>query len=186
MSVPEQELTPSGELEVRIPVLRAIFRAVLWWMDPDHNPDSAVYGLITVGAVIAAESAHAFDPWREVGAVTVVLILYWVAHAYSTLLGQRFTQGAQLSFRKAAEVAYHEWAVFRGASLPILAMVLAAAFVGTSNAVDIAGLATTIVVLLVFELAAGLRSRLSGAGLLVQLAIGAGFGLAIVSVRAIL
>jgi hypothetical protein len=151
-------------------------------MDPDHNPDSAVYGLITVGAVIATESAHAFAPWREVLAVTVVLLLYWVAHAYSTFLGRRFAEGAPIGFAKFWEVALHEWAVFRGASLPILAMVLAALVVGTSGAVDAAGLGTTIVVLLIFELAAGLRSRLSGPMLLVQLAIGAGFGLAIVSV----
>ncbi len=158
----------------------------MWWMDAEHNPDSAVYGLITVGAVIATESAHAGSAWREVLAVTVVLILYWIAHAYSTFLGRRFTEGAPLGLSNAAETAYHEFAVFRGAGLPIIAMAVAALFGAGSEVVDAAGLVTTVVVLLVFELAAGLRTHLTGLGLVGQLAIGVGFGVAIVSVRSIL
>ena len=163
-----------------------VLKVVLWWMDSEHNPDSAVYGLITVGAVIATESAHAGSAWREVLAVTVVLVLYWLAHAYSTFLGRRFTEGSALGLSSAAETAYHEFAVFRGAALPIIAMAVAALFGAGSEAVDVAGLVTTVVVLLIFELAAGLRTRLTGLGLLGQLAIGVGFGVAIVSVRSIL
>jgi hypothetical protein len=184
--VPELDPLPLGEVSVGSTALDRLLKVVLWWMASESNPDSAVYGLITVGAVIATESAHAFDPWREVLAVTVVLVLYWLAHAYSTLLGSRYTEGAVLNLSKISEVGYHEFAVFRGAALPIVAMAVAAAVGAGANVVDIAGLATVIAVLLVFELAAGLRSRLSGPMMLLQLAIGAGFGLVIVSVRTIL
>jgi hypothetical protein len=141
---------------------------------------------MTVGAVVSAESAYPFHPWREVLSVSLVLVVYWGIHAYSTLLGRRYVEATPLSPRNIVEEARFEWAVLRGGSIPIVAMAIAALFAASSNVVSFTGIIMTIVTLMAFELAAGLRARLRGWMLAGQLCIGAGFGLSLVLIRAIL
>ena len=44
---------------------------------------AAIYGLMTVGALLAAESADSETYAETVGAVAVTMIVYWLAHSYA-------------------------------------------------------------------------------------------------------
>ena len=178
--------TTPGEVKSGLRLLNPVLGAVIWWMEPDKNAGSAVYGLMTVGAVVSAESAYAFAPWREVLSVALVLFVYWGIHSYSTLLGRRYVEAAPLSLGNIVEEARFEWSVLRGGSIPLFAMAVAALLRVSSGAVSATGIIATIVALMAFELAAGLRARLSGWMLVLQLCVGAGFGLSLVLIRAIL
>lgn len=169
-----------------VPLVSPVIRGILWVLDPADNPASVVYGFITVGAVIAAESGAGIPLQRSILATLVVLILYWCAHAYSSLLGARLQDGKAISLRSLSHALRKEWALMRGASLPIVAMILVWIFHGSAPAAEWAGILTVVALLILLEVAAGLRSKLSGWGIFLQGCVGIAFGAGLVAIRALL
>jgi hypothetical protein len=47
------------------------------------NPGAVVYGTVTVGAVLATESAQRETYASTLEGVLVALVLYWLAHSYA-------------------------------------------------------------------------------------------------------
>lgn len=67
------------------------------------TPDNAagvVYGVITVGALMAAESGRHESYLDALALALVATLLYWLAHAYADLLGRRLTTGDPLTARR--------------------------------------------------------------------------------------
>jgi len=170
----------------RVPGLNPLVRAFLYVLDPSNNPSSVVYGLVTVGAVIAAESARATDAAREIAATVVVIALYWCAHSYSVLLGRRLDQGVHISWSEAGRALTKEWAIMRGASIPVIGMLIAWALGHPIDVVEWTGLITVVVLLVLFEVAAGLRSKLGTGGIILQACLGIAIGCGIIAVRGLL
>jgi len=166
--------------------LHRLARGIIWWLDPDSNPGAVVYGIITVGAVIAAESARPADPTREIVATTVVLLVYWMAHSYATVQGERFAKREPLSSKVVVSTVATEAAIVRGASLPIIAMIIAELAGASASTIGYVGMIASIGVLVFFELITGLRSQLGPWALVLQGLVGVSFGLAIVAVRSLL
>lgn len=46
-----------------------------------ENPGDAIYGAIAVGVLLAAETPRRETYARTVAAVTITLLLYWLAHS---------------------------------------------------------------------------------------------------------
>lgn len=164
-------------------------RAVAWlaglggWLEPEDNPSGVIYGTITAGALLAAESTRRETLAEAIGAVAVTLVLYWLAHAYSSALGARLESGGAWSARQLLRVAAHEAALLKGATLPLVVLVVAAvAGVSTSGAV-FAALVATALLLVVLEMIASRRARLKGLELLVQVLVTAGLGLGVVVLK---
>jgi hypothetical protein len=166
-------------------VIPAPFRFVLWALDPGVNPGSVIYGLMTVGAVIAVEAGNARGPLRDVLAVASTALIYFLIHAYSTLLGHRLRTGAVLSRPALVLALGEESAILRGALLPAVAMVAAWLAGADEAAMSWAGMVTAIVVLVLFELLAGLRSHLGRGGIALQALIGVAFGFVLVALKAL-
>jgi hypothetical protein len=158
-------------------VLSPVFRSVLWALDPDENPGSLIYGLLTVGAVISAESGTTLHQGREILTAAAAVILYFLIHAYSTLLGNRLNGAGVLGSRELGRALRDESAILRGASVPVLAMVLALLLGANANTMEWVGILTAVFLLVLFEILAGLRSHLDRRWAWLQAAIGAGFGL---------
>jgi len=96
---------------------------------PDDNPAGAIYGTITAGALLAAETSRRATLVRDAGGVALALVLFWLSHAYANSLGDRLQPaeaGAPLGFSGALA---HEWSIIKGAFLP-LGVLLAAGAMG--------------------------------------------------------
>ncbi len=173
----------SAEPEAR--ALRAGKRALEWAL-PGENPAGAVYGTITLGALLAAEDGL-HDTYAEtVGSVVVTLLLYWLAHSYAELLGQRLATGERLSARALGQALGRDWAIVRGTAAPLLALLVAwAVGAGQQTAVTVA-LWTCAGCLVAFELLAGLRARARPGELALEVCVGAAMGLGVIALRAIL
>ena len=79
-----------------------------------------------------------------------------------------------------------DWAIVRGAAIPLLALVLAGATGATlETAVNVA-LGATVASLIVFELIAGIGSQATGRELLLDVCVGAAMGVAIIALKALL
>ena len=71
--------------------------AVSRWVEPEDNPSGVIYGTIAVGAVLAAESTRRETFPDTIEATVIILGLYWLAHTYATVVGDRLKMRETLS-----------------------------------------------------------------------------------------
>jgi hypothetical protein len=153
---------------------------------PGANPAGAVYGTITIGALLAAESSLRDTYPETVGAVAVALLVYWLAHSYAELLGYRLAAHRRLTVGELAWALGRDWAIVRGAGAPLLTLLVAWATGASVDTGVTVGLWTCVASLLAFELLAGLRARAQPAELALELCVGAAMGLGVILLRVIL
>jgi hypothetical protein len=135
---------------------------VAGWIVPERNPAGAVYGLITIGALLAAESSLRETYPETVGSAAIAVVLYWFAHSYADVLGLRLSEQRRLALLVA-------WAGGASQTTAVTAAVW-----------------TVVASLIAFELAAGVRSRAKPAELAFEVLVGATMGLGILALRALL
>jgi hypothetical protein len=132
----------------------------LWdWIEPKENPSAAVFGTIAVGAVLAAEDSLRETVAKTVAATLIVLGLYWLAHTYAHLVGERFSGERSLSVGQLRGALAHEGGIIKGATIPIVVLVICwAGGIGLETAVT-AGLWASAATLGCFEIVVALRRR---------------------------
>jgi hypothetical protein len=155
-------------------------------MAPSDNPARAIYGLLAVGALLAAESGSHETYAKTIGSAIVGACLYWLLHSYATALGLRLGAGERLTPRSLMRALAYERPLLRGAAVPVGALLVAwVAGAPEESAVTIA-LWSAIVSLFVFELVAGLRARASPSELALDAFVGLALGVAVLGLRIIL
>jgi hypothetical protein len=156
------------------------------WIVPERNPAGAVYGLITLGALLAAESGLRDTYPETIGSAAIAVVLYWFAHSYSDVLGLRLDEHESFSWAELWRTFSRDWAIAKGASLPLLALLIAWA-TGASQVTGLtAAVWTTVACLIAFELAAGIRSKARPLDLALEVLVGASMGIGILVLRALL
>jgi len=153
------------------------------WLVPDDNPAAQVYGALTSGTLLAAESARRETLPEAIGGVALVLVLYWLSHAYAAALGERLADAVPFSARRVLRVAAHEFALVRGSLLPLAAMVASALAGASDAAVVTSGLVASAVVIVGLEVLAALRSRPGRSEIAVEVAITVAIALGVLSLR---
>ncbi len=153
---------------------------------PSANPSGVVYGVIVIGALLAAESGRHESYLDTLLSAALAAALYWLAHAYASVLGRRLTEGERLSASALGRALAHDWSLIRGAAIPLFALVIAwLAGARQETAVTVA-LWSAIASLVVFELIAGLRSRASAGELVLEVGVGLAMGMGILALKIIL
>lgn len=150
------------------------------------NPGAMVYGTITIGALLAAESAKRETYGATVGAVAIALLLFWLAHTYSEFAAHRLAHKQPLTLRALARTLVQGLTIVVGAGIPLLVVVICwAAGVQLSTAVAAAVVASAAMIMLE-EVVAGVRAELSTQALVAQTAVGALFGLMVIALELVL
>jgi hypothetical protein len=153
---------------------------------PSKNPSGVIYGVIVVGALLAAESGRHEGYPDAIGSAALATALYWLAHAYATVLGRRLSRGERLTPAALGRALAHDWALVRGAAIPLLALLVAWLAGAAQETAVTSALWSAVASLVVLELVAGLRSRANAAELLLEVGVGLAMGLAILLLRIIL
>lgn len=174
----ERSQTPSPPARRRADPLR--------WLVPERNPAEAVYGTVTVGALLAAESGLRETYPETVGSLAIAVILYWFAHSYADVLGLRLSRRGTLSWGELWHTFVQDWAIVRGAAAPMLVVVVAWAAGAQQSTAVTAGVWAAVASLIAFELAAGVRSRARAPEMVLQVTAGVTLGLGILALRALL
>lgn len=156
------------------------------WFVPLENPSGVIYGLIVIGALLAAESGRHESYLDTVLSALIASALYWLAHAYSAVLGRRLASDEPLTARALARALAHDWALIRGAAIPLLALVLAGILGAAQETAVSVGLWSAVASLVGLELMAASRSRARPAELVIELSVGLAMGLAIVFLKIVL
>jgi hypothetical protein len=156
------------------------------WLVGAENPAGTVYGTLSIGALLAAESGLRDTYPETIGSATLALALYWLGHSYSDLLGHRLDTGQRLTVTDLMWFVLRDSTIPRGACLPLLALLIAWV-VGAEQSTGVsAAVWTAAASLLAFELLAGLRARAQPGELVLEGCVGAVMGLGIIALRAIL
>jgi hypothetical protein len=161
-------------------------KSLLDWIVPDDNPAGVVYGLILIGALLAAESGVRETYPETIGSAAITVVLYWFAHAYADVLGLRLSEHRRPSPVELWLAFVKDWAIVRGAAVPLLALIVTLVAGGGQATAVTVGVWTAVVSLIAFELAAGIRSHARRFELVFEILVGATMGLAILALRAVL
>ncbi|HYM66637.1 MAG TPA: hypothetical protein VEW68_05050, partial [Patescibacteria group bacterium] len=86
---------------------------------PRENPSGVIYGMIVIGALLAAESGRHETYLDTVGSALIAAGLYWLAHAYASVLGRRLAAHERLTAGALRRALAHDWALIRGAAIPV-------------------------------------------------------------------
>ncbi|WP_433727675.1 hypothetical protein ACQP2Y_13010 [Actinoplanes sp. CA-051413] len=102
---------------------------------PDYT--GAIYGSLLAASVIVGAAVGAHDesdlrPLRLAILLVVTGLVFWLAHGYARLVGQRIRHSA-LDFRQIRRVVRREWPLLE-AALPPAAAALLFGLLGASNA----------------------------------------------------
>lgn len=153
---------PAGQ---RAPRSRSATRAagrLLRWLEPEDNPSAVVYGTIAVGLVLAAENPAVETFPRVAAGSAAAILIYWGAHAYAGVLGDRFASRRPLAFADLPGSLRHEWSIVKGAATPLVVLLLAWAAGATLQVAVWAALWTAVAALFLFEVVAAARANLRG------------------------
>ena len=139
-----------------------------------------------MGALLAAESGRKETYLETFASAVIAACLYWLAHAYSTVLGRRLSTREPLTPGVLVRGLLHDWSLVRGAAIPLLALLVAWVTGATQlTAVDVA-LYTVIAYLIFLEVIAGILSQSSRAELALEVAVGVTMGLGVLALHTIL
>jgi hypothetical protein len=153
---------------------------------PERNPARLIYGVLAIGAVLAAESGSHEDYLDTAGSAVIAILLYWLAHAYADVLAGRLQSHARLRLAVLGRALGDEAAILLGAVPALLALLLCWAFgVALASGVE-AALWTTVASLIAFELLAGIRARATPRELVLEAGVGVTMGLAIIALKVVL
>lgn len=157
------------------------------WVRPGHNPSAVVFGNVTVAAVCSIESGRSHVAAREVDlAVFGTMFVYWLAHAYSEVAALRVERQSPWSWGILREGLHAEWPLIRGASLPLLAMLVALLLGGDGETCASVGFWTALAALVLFEAYAARRAGEGWVGVGIGAGVGATLALALVVLRTLI
>jgi hypothetical protein len=145
-----------------------------------------IYGTISVAALLAAESARSETYPKTVGAVAIIMILYWMAHSYSEYAAERMQEHEPFTYTGMIAIATRELTVLIGAAVPF-AMLVICWIVGASLTLAVAAASwASAAIVIATEIVIGVRANLTGRELVRQTVVGAILGLLIVALRVLL
>jgi hypothetical protein len=144
---------------------------------------AAIYGTMTVGALLAAESAASETYAETVIAVLITLVIYWFAHSYAEFASERLKEREPLRLEVLGRIMVNQVPILFGAAIPLVAVVILwAASASLSTAVTVAVWTSAVVVVLI-ETLAGIRAKRTGRELVFQTMFGGLLGLLIIVLR---
>jgi hypothetical protein len=156
------------------------------WIVPRENPRGVIYGIIVIGAVLAAEGGLRETYAETAGSALIASCTYWLADAYASVLGERLETHAPLTLSGLSRELVRNWAIVRGATIPLLVL-LVGWTVGASQATahEIA-LWSVVANLVAFELIAGIRARATPIQLALEVGVGVTLALGVLALKLVL
>jgi hypothetical protein len=83
-------------------------------------------GIVLLTSLTASAAAYTNDLWRLCVAVTVSVLVFWIAHLYSDALGESITRGRRLTLGDVRDIAVHEVAIPLAAVGPLFVLLIGA------------------------------------------------------------
>jgi hypothetical protein len=163
-----------------------VLRRLVDWLLPSESTDRVVYGVILVGALLAAESGIHETYLDTILSAVIATAIYWLAHAYAHVLARRLTTLGRLTIGALLGGLAREAALLRGAAVPLLVLVIAWLSGATVASAVTAALWGSVASLIGLELAAAQRAPATIPERALELGVGVTLGLGIVALKVVL
>ena len=152
------------------------------------NYAGAVYGSLLAASVVVGTAPLRGAPTlgELVGVLIITGIVFWLAHVYARLVGERVSTGKPVTWPEIERVGRHEWPLVEAAILPCVAAAVITLLGGSDIAAAWAALIAAIAGQVGWAVAATVRS---GASMILVLVSGAAnlvLGLVLVTLKALL
>lgn len=152
-----------------------------------RNPTAAVYGVLAVGLLLAAEDPTTETYPKVVIAELLTITGYWIAHGYARWLGERLHAPAgPTGLRGGRSAMIHEVALVEGALLPLIAVLVSWGVGARLSTAVLAGLWTAAGAIVAGELVAGTRRGAPAGELVANALVGLGLAGLLFGVRFVL
>ena len=149
---------------------------------PGPRRAAGIYGTIITAAVLAAAGDHV--PTRALAvSIVVTLLVYWLAEEYAEILGEQLEGGRLPTWGDIRAALAATWPMVSASGIPLLSLVLARLLGASPPGAANAGLATAVVLLVIYAWSAGRAAQLRGRPLLVITLIAAALGLLMVLLK---
>ena len=150
------------------------------------NPAGAIYGAIVTAGLLAAEGAGRRRVTDLVISVAGTLLVFWLAHAYTDMMGGLITKGRSDGRPSLGRALREEWPIVESGLPPLLALVITR---GIGAAVSTA--LTVALVVVVIEISgwaflAGRRMELTHWRLVKFMLVSGALGVAIIVMKSLL
>jgi hypothetical protein len=144
---------------------------------------AAVYGSVLAAALLGAMREQHVGPRELTLSLVASMLVFWLAHAWSELIGERVAAGRLFDETRIRQIARAEWPLVEAAIVPAIALALAwAGLWSRTVGVDLA-LAATILQLVGWGAVAARRTEPSWVGAVLMGAVEGALGLAIVALE---
>jgi hypothetical protein len=147
---------------------------------------AAVYGTITVGTLLAAEGGGSETYPETIGAVSVAIVLVWLAGSYADFTESRLQLRQGFTLRGFAAGLAHEVMIIVAAAPPLATLLICWASEVSLTLAVTAAIWTSVAMVVIVELVVGLRANLTRRQLAAHTALGALFGLLIIALKLVL
>jgi hypothetical protein len=161
-------------------------RRAAGWRFPAESLARAVYGVITIGALLAAESGTHESYTQTLGSALIAAGIFWLAHAYTSLLGRRLATRGRLTAGELSDALIRESAILAGASIPILVLLCGWAAGAAQETAATAALWSAVAGVIALEIVAGIRSHATRGELALEAGVGITMGMAILALKVVL
>ena len=155
---------------------RGIVLKIGHFVEPVGQPAEAIFGTLVAAAVLATKGQKGESGAEIFWSGLLVLFLYWTAHVYADVLGERLETKARPGWSGIVRAAVRDWSMLRGSLGPLLiygAVLLFGAGVETSV---LTALWSTVVLMALWGLIAALRGGSRGLELVVETLVCAALG----------
>ena len=122
---------------------------------------AAVYGSFLVASVVGVAYEANEDIGTMAGSLLASMLIFWLAHTWSDVVGERILAGNRFQSRDVLVVARREWPLVEAAVLPALLLALAWFGVWSREAGSVLALAAALLQIAGWGFVAGLRSGAS-------------------------
>jgi hypothetical protein len=128
-------------------------------MSPGHiRFGAAVYGSFLAASVIGVAYEAGEDARAMTATTFASMLIFWLAHVWSEVIGEHVSAGARFDPRVAATIARREWPLIEAGAIPTVLLALAWAGLWPRETGAALALASTILQITAWGAVAGLRS----------------------------
>jgi hypothetical protein len=159
---------------------------LLAWALSVENADRVVYGVILVGALLAAESGLHETYLDTILSAVIATAIYWLAHSYAQVLARRLRTHDRLTPGALWRGLAREVALIRGAAIPVIVLLIAWASGASQAHAVTAALWSSVATLISFELLAAGRAPATLPERGLELGVGVTIGLGIMLLKIVL
>jgi hypothetical protein len=156
------------------------------WILPAEGVERVVYGVILVGALLAAEDGIRETYGDTVLSLLITAAIYWLAHSYSQALGLRLTRERRLTLGVLGRSLLREAALLFGAAIPVLVLVVGWATDSSQKSAVNAAMWSAVASLIALELVAAQRAPATLRERVLELCVGLTIGLGILVLKTVL